>query len=406
MNVRNTPQTNSISRNVVYMDYAATTPVDPDVVAFMTQYLGFDGVFGNAASHTHIFGREADQAVEIARAQVADLLHVEPSEIVWTSGATESINLAIKGVAQASNGKGKHIVTSCLEHNAVLDTCQHLADEGFEITFLDPDTNGLITPEAVSCALRDDTILVSLMHVNNEVGTITDVNAISEITHSKGILFHIDAAQSTARLPLDMRSCHADMVSLSGHKLYGPKGVGALYVRRQPSFPLKAQIHGGNHEKGMRSGTIATHQVVGLGKAAQLVQQRYKVDSETVRKLENRFLSQIEEMEHTYINGNKTHRVSGIVNICFACVSNESLMMSAKDLAVSSGSACTSSSVEPSHVLLALGLTEDQANCSVRFSIGRFSTEYEVDYAALQIKNTVEMLRQLSSEWQTFLLCR
>lgn len=400
MRSRNNPKTNTTRQNVVYMDYAATTPVDPEVVAVMTQHLGLDGVFGNAASHTHVFGREAEDAVEIARAQVAELLYVNPSEIVWTSGATESVNLAIKGVAQASNGKGKHIVTSSMEHKAVLDTCHHLANEGFEITCLDPDANGLITADSISRVLRDDTILVSLMHVNNEVGTITDVNEISEITRSKGVIFHIDAAQSLARLPLDMKLCQADLVSISGHKIYGPKGVGALFVRRHPDLPLKPQIHGGDQEKGMRSGTIATHQVVGMGKAAQLVRERREYDSENVQYLESRLLNKIEEIEHAFINGNQTHRVSGIVNICFTCVSNESLMMSLKDVAISSGSACTSSRIEPSHVLLALGMTEELANCSVRFSLGRYSTKDEVDFVSLSIRKTVDMLRHLSTEWK------
>ena len=368
----------------------------------MIQCLGLDGVFGNAASHTHIFGRAAEEIVENARKQVADLIHAEPSEIIWTSGATESINLAIKGFAHVSAKKGKHVVTSSLEHKAVLDSCRQLSREGFEITYVDPDSNGLIHPECVKRVLRNDTILVSLMHVNNEVGTITDVNAISEITHSKCVAFHVDAAQSMARLPLDMRSCGADFVSLSGHKMYGPKGVGALYVRQKHFVDLEPQIHGGDQEKGLRSGTVATHQVVGMGKAAQVLQERRKYDSETIERLEKRLLSQFENIEHFYINGSSTHRVPGIVNICFACVSNESLMMLLEDVAISSGSACTSTSVESSHVLRSLGLSEDHANSSVRFSLGRYSTKDEVDLAAYRVRESVEWLRQLSLEWRNY----
>lgn len=385
----------------VYLDYAATTPVDPQVIAVMTQYLGLDGTFGNAASRSHHFGQEAGAAVEKARNQVAQLINADPSEIVWTSGATESVNLAIKGVAHAYAHRGKHIVTSSLEHKAVLASCDKLARDGFKITYISPKQDGLISPELVKEAMRDDTILVSLIHVNNEVGTITDVNAISEITRARGIPLHVDAAQSVARLSLDTRSVKADLISLSGHKMYGPKGVGALYVRRcWPRVQIEPQIHGGGQEQGIRSGTLATHQLVGMGEAAQLICERRNRDVEAIAELDRRLLDRLADIEHTFINGNSENRVSGIVNIGFACVESESLMMSLKDVAISSGSACTSSRVEPSHVLRSLGLPEDLASCSVRFSLGRFTTEEEVDFAVSCVRNSVGALRQLSPQWR------
>ena len=384
----------------VYLDYAATTPVDPQVIAAMTQCLGLDGTFGNAASHSHRFGQEAEEAVEKAREQVALLINADPSEIVWTSGATESVNLAIKGVAHGYAHRGKHIVTSSLEHKAVLDSCDKLSREGFETTYISPKQDGLISPELVKKALREDTILVSLMHVNNEVGTITDVNAISEITRARGIPFHVDAAQSAARLSLDTRTMQADLISLSGHKMYGPKGVGVLYVRRWSRIRIEPQIHGGGQEQGIRSGTLATHQLVGMGEAAQLTCERRSCDVETIAALDRRLLDRLADIEHTSINGNKANRVPGIMNVGFSCVENESLMMSLKDVAISSGSACTSSRVEPSHVLRSLGLSEDLASCSVRFSLGRFTTEEEIDFAAACVRNSVDALRQLSPQWR------
>ena len=384
----------------VYLDYAATTPVDPQVIAVMTQCLGLDGTFGNAASRSHRFGQEAEKAVEKAREQVAQLINADPSEIIWTSGATESVNLAIKGIAHGCAHRSKHIITSSLEHKAVLDSCDKLARDGFEVTYISPKQDGLISPELVEQALRDDTIFVSLMHVNNEVGTITDVNAIGEITRARGIPFHVDAAQSAARLPLDTRSMQADLISLSGHKMYGPKGVGALYVRRWPRVRIEPQIHGGGQEKGIRSGTLATHQLVGMGEAAQLICERRSRDVEVIAELDLRLLDRLADIEHTFINGNNENRVSGIVNVGFACVESESLMMSLKDVAISSGSACTSSRVEPSHVLRSLGLPEDLASCSVRFSLGRFTSEEEIDFAVSCVRNSVDALRQLSPQWR------
>ena len=386
--------------NPVYLDYAATTPVDPQVIAAMTQCLGLDGTFGNAASRSHRFGQEAEEAVEKAREQVAQLINADPSEIVWTSGATESVNLAIKGAAHGYAHRGKHIVTSSLEHKAVLDSCDKLSREGFEITYISPKQDGLISPKLVKEALREDTILVSLMHVNNEIGTITDVNAISEITRARGIPFHVDAAQSAARLSLDTRTMQADLISLSGHKMYGPKGVGALYVRRWPRIRIEPQIHGGGQEQGIRSGTLATHQLVGMGEAAQLTCERRSRDVETIAALDRCLLDRLADIEHTSINGNKANRVSGIVNVGFACVESESLMMSMKEVAIASGSACTSSRVEPSHVLRSLGLPEDLASCSVRFSLGRFTTEEEIDFAVACVRNSVDALRQLSPQWR------
>ena len=388
------------SRKAVYLDYAATTPVDPEVIAVMSQCLGLDGIFGNAASRSHCFGKEAKEAVESAREQVAELINADPPEIVWTSGATESINLAIKGTAHGFADRGKHLVTSSLEHKAVLDSCDQLANEGFEITYVSPDQDGLISPERVNQALRDDTILVSLMHVNNEIGTITDIRTIGEMTRARGIAFHVDAVQSAARLDLDMCSIQADLVSLSGHKMYGPKGVGVLYVRSWPGVRIEPQMHGGGQEQGIRSGTLATHQVVGMGEAARLTCERRKRDLEAVAVLDRRLLDAFSDIEYTFINGNKTHRVAGIVNVSFACVSSESLMMSLKDVAISSGSACTSARVEPSYVLGSLGLSEDLASCSVRFSIGRFTTKEEVDFATTRVRESVNALRQLSTQWQ------
>ena len=400
MSIRSGPQIKHGSRKAVYLDYAATTPVDPQVIEVMIQCLGLDGIFGNAASRSHRFGKEAKEAVERAREQVAELINADPGEVVWTSGATESINLAIKGVAHGCADRGKHIVTSSVEHKAVLDSCGQLANEGFEITYVSPDQDGLISTERVNQALRDDTILVSLMHVNNEIGTITDIRSIGEITRARGIAFHVDAVQSAARLSLDMSSIQVDLMSLSGHKMYGPKGTGVLYVRRCSSVRIEPQMHGGNQEQGIRSGTLATHQIVGMGKAAQLTCERQNRDVDTVSLLDRRLLDHLTDMEVTFVNGNQTHRVAGIVNIGFSCVESESLMMALKDVAISSGSACTSAHIEPSHVLRSLGLSEDLASCSVRFSLGRFTTKEEVDFAAKRVRESVDALRQLSPQWK------
>ena len=389
--------------NTVYLDYAATTPVDPVVVDAMVRYLGPDGVFGNPASRTHSAGREATMAVERARVYVAEFVNATPSEIIWTSGATESINLALKGVAYACVDRGRHIITSSLEHSAVLDTCRHLAREGFEITLLSPDRTGLISPDCVAEALRDDTVLVSLMHVNNEVGSVTDIAAIGALTRERGIAFHVDAVQGAARLPLDAHVVNADFISLSGHKIYGPKGVGALYVRARSRIPIAPQMHGGDQEQGLRAGTLATHQVVGMGEAARLMRKRRESDVRTIAKIEQRMLELLAGIEHMALNGNQMQRVPGILNISFACVDSESLMLALRDdLAVSSGSACTSSHVRSSHVLLGLGLSEEWAGCSVRISPGRFTTIHEIDFAASRLREAVAELRALSSRWASY----
>ena len=383
----------------IYMDYAATTPVDPAVVAVMIRYLGPDGVFGNPASRFHSFGREAEEAVERARGQVAALINAEPREIVWTSGATESNNLAIKGAAACHADRGVHIVTSAIEHKAVLDSCRHLECNGFEVTYVAPDSSGMIIPEQVEAVLRDDTILLSLMHVNNEIGTITDIDTIGRMARDRGILFHVDAAQSAARLPLDMTRICVDFVSLSGHKMYGPKGIGALYVRRRPRARLHPQIHGGGHERGIRSGTLPTHQIVGMGEAARLISERRHNDEANIANLTTLFLDQLQAIESVFINGDRAHCVSGIVNLRFACVEAESLLMGLPDIAVSTGSACMSARIEPSYVLSALGIDDDAAYGSLRFSIGRFTTEDEIVYAVRQVRDIVAELRELSPAW-------
>ncbi|MGB0223830.1 MULTISPECIES: IscS subfamily cysteine desulfurase [unclassified Marinobacterium] len=386
----------------IYLDYSATTPVDPRVAEKMMACLTPDGNFGNPASRSHLFGWKAEEAAETARRQVAELIGADPREIVWTSGATESDNLAIKGVAHFYHKKGKHIITSKIEHKAVLDTCRQLEREGYEVTYLTPGSDGLITPQMVADALRDDTILVSLMHVNNEIGTITDIAAIGELTRKHGVLFHVDAAQSAGKLPIDMAEMKVDLMSLCGHKMYGPKGVGALYVRRKPRVRIEAQIHGGGHERGMRSGTLATHQLVGMGEACAIAQASMEQEHKRLAELRDRFWSQISDMEEVHINGSVEQRYPGNLNVSFAFVEGESLLMSLKDLAVSSGSACTSASLEPSYVLRALGLNDEMAHSSIRFSFGRFTTDEEVDYAAAQARVAVEKLRELSPLWDMY----
>ena len=386
----------------IYMDYSATTPVDPRVAEAMMACLTPDGNFGNPASRSHMFGWKAEEAVETARHNVADLLNADPREIVWTSGATESDNLAIKGVAHFYNKKGKHIITSKIEHKAVLDACRQLEREGFEVTYLTPDSEGLITPQMVAESLRDDTILVSLMHINNEIGTVTDIAAIGELTRKHGVLFHVDAAQSAGKIEIDLETMKVDLLSLCSHKVYGPKGIGALYVRRKPRVRIEAQIHGGGHERGMRSGTLATHQIVGMGEAFRIAKIEMDAEKEKLIKFRDRFWSQIKDMEEVYVNGSFDQRYPGNLNVSFAFVEGESLLMSLKDLAVSSGSACTSASLEPSYVLRALGLNDEMAHSSIRFSFGRFSTEEEVDYAAAQVRTAVDKLRELSPLWDMF----
>jgi len=384
------------------MDYSASTPVDPRVAESMMACLTPDGNFGNPASRSHLFGWKAEEAVETARRNVADLIGADPREIVWTSGATESDNLAIKGVAHFYHKKGKHIITSKIEHKAVLDATRQLEREGYEVTYLTPGTDGLITPQMVADALREDTILVSLMHINNEIGTVTDIAAIGELTRKHGVLFHVDAAQSAGKIPLNMEEMKVDLLSLCAHKIYGPKGVGALYVRRKPRVRLEAQIHGGGHERGMRSGTLATHQIVGMGEAFRIAKEEMAAETERLTQLRDRFWSQIKDMEEVYVNGSFEARYPGNLNVSFAFVEGESLLMSLKDLAVSSGSACTSASLEPSYVLRALGLNDEMAHSSIRFSFGRFTTEEEVDYAAAQVRTAVEKLRELSPLWDMF----
>jgi len=386
-------------RKPIYLDYSATTPVDPRVASKLCTFLTMDGEFGNPASRSHVFGWHADEAVEEARAQVAALLGADPKEIVWTSGATESNNLAIKGAAQFYKGKGKHIVTCKTEHKAVLDTCRHLEREGFEVTYLDPEQNGLVDLEKLAAALRPDTILVSLMHVNNEIGVIQDLAAIGKLTRSKGILFHTDAAQSAGKVPIDVNAMNIDLLSLSAHKVYGPKGIGALYVRRKPRVRLEAQMHGGGHERGMRSGTLPVHQCVGMGEAFRIAKAEMAQESERIRTLRDRLYNGLKDVEEVYVNGDMGRRIAGNLNISFNLVEGESLIMALKDIAVSSGSACTSASLEPSYVLRALGRNDELAHSSIRFTLGRFTTEEDVDYTVKLVKEKVGKLRDLSPLW-------
>jgi cysteine desulfurase len=386
----------------IYFDYLASAPVDPRVAEKMVACLSMDGNFGNPASRSHLYGWKAEEAVENARRQVADLIKADPREIVWTSGATESDNLAIKGVAHFYQKKGKHIITSRIEHKAVLDTCRQLEREGFEVTYLDPASNGLITADAVAAALRDDTILVSIMHANNEIGTVNDVAAIGEVTRNAGVLFHVDAAQSAGKIPIDLENWKIDLLSMSAHKMYGPKGIGALYVRRKPRVRLEAQMHGGGHERGMRSGTLATHQIVGMGEAARIASEEMAVEAERLLGLRQRFWNGIADIEQVHINGDPEARLPGAINVSIAFVEGESLIMSLKDLAISSGSACTSASLEPSYVLRALGLNDELAHSSLRFGFGRFTTEEDVDHAIAQLREAVEKLRELSPLWDMY----
>lgn len=386
----------------IYFDYSATTPVDPRVAEKMIECLTIEGNFGNPASRSHLYGWKAEEAVETARRQVADLLGADPREIVWTSGATESDNLAIKGVAHFYQKKGKHIITSKIEHKAVLDTCRQLEREGFEVTYLEPGSDGIIQPQAVADALREDTILVSIMHVNNEIGVINDIAAIGEITRSNGVLFHVDAAQSAGKIDIDVAAMKVDLISVSAHKMYGPKGVGVLYVRRKPRVRLEAQMHGGGHERGMRSGTLATHQIVGMGEAARIAKAEMHQEEQKIAKLRARFWDGLADMEEIYLNGSADQRYIGNMNVSFNFVEGESLLMSLKDLAVSSGSACTSASLEPSYVLRALGLNDEMAHSSIRFSIGRFTTEQDIDEAVAEIRTAVTKLRELSPLWDMY----
>ena len=389
-------------KSPIYFDYAATTPVDPRVAQKMSECLLAEGKFGNPASRSHKFGWEAEEAVEMARRHMADLLNCDPREIVWTSGATESDNLAIKGVAQFYKSKGKHIVTSKIEHKAVLDTCRHLEREGFEVTYLEPGTDGIISPESVAAAIREDTTIVSIMHVNNEIGVVNDIAAIGEVTRAAKVFFHVDAAQSAGKIGIDLDELKVDLMSFSAHKIYGPKGVGALFVRRKPRVRLEAQMHGGGHERGMRSGTLATHQLVGMGEAFRIAKEEMHEEGERFLALRQRLWDGFNGMEEVYVSGDMDHQIPGITNISFNFVEGESLIMSLPDIALSSGSACTSASLEPSYVLRALGLNDELAHSSLRFSIGRFTTEENIDQAISSVRTAVEKLRELSPLWDMY----
>ncbi len=377
----------------VYLDYAATTPVDPAVAAEMVKYLTMDGIFGNPASRSHAYGWQAEAAVETARRQVAELIQADPREIVWTSGATESDNLAIKGAVAGRTDV--HVVTSAVEHKAVLDSCKALEKNGVEVTYLSPGADGRILPEQVGAALRDNTVLVSLMLVNNELGCVNDIPAIGSMLRERGILFHCDAAQGAGKLPIDVNTMPVDLMSLSGHKVYGPKGVGALYVRRSPDVRIEAQIHGGGHERGMRSGTLPTHQIVGMGLAFAMARETLDEEMARLEVLRQKFIDGLEGLEGVSLNGSADYRIPGILNLSFEGVEAESLMLGLRDLAVSSGSACTSATIEPSYVLRGIGLSDTVAHRALRFSVGRFSTAEEIDFASAQIVDVVSRLRSV-----------
>ena len=386
----------------IYLDYSATTPIDERVAAKMAEYLTIEGKFGNPASRSHAFGWTAEQAVDEARQHVADLVNADPREIVWTSGATESDNLAIKGAAHFYRKKGNHIITMKTEHKAVLDTCRQLEREGFEVTYLDPEENGLLDLDKLEASITEQTILISIMHVNNEIGVIQDIEAIGEIARERKIIFHVDAAQSTGKVDIDLERMKVDLMSFSGHKTYGPKGIGALYVRRKPRVRLEAQMHGGGHERGMRSGTLATHQIVGMGEAFRIAKAEMATENERIRMLRDRLYDGLKDMEEVYVNGDLEHRIAGNLNISFNFVEGESLIMALRDLAVSSGSACTSASLEPSYVLRALGRDDELAHSSIRFTIGRFTTVEEIDYTIGLVRAAVAKLRDLSPLWDMY----
>jgi len=384
----------------IYLDYSATTPVDPRVAEAMIPYL--TEKFGNPASRSHSYGWVADEAVERAREQVAALVNADPKEIVWTSGATESNNLALKGTAHFYSGKGKHIITMMTEHKAVLDTVRELERQGFSATYLVPEASGLLDLEKLKAALRPDTIIVSVMLVNNEIGVIQDIAAIGEICRERGILFHVDAAQATGKVAIDLQQLKVDLMSFSAHKTYGPKGIGALYVRRKPRVRIEAQMHGGGHERGMRSGTLPTHQIVGMGEAFRLAKVEMAAENERIRMLRDRLWRGLSSMEEVHLNGDMEQRVPHNLNVSFNFVEGESLIMAVKDIAVSSGSACTSASLEPSYVLRALGRSDELAHSSIRFSLGRFTTMEEVDYAVELLKGKISKLRDLSPLWEMY----
>ena len=386
----------------IYLDNSSTTPVDPRVAEKMMECLTREGNFGNPASRSHMPGWKAEEAVETARRHVADLINCDPREIVWTSGATEADNLAIKGAAHFYNKKGKHVITSKIEHKAVLDSCRQLEREGYEVTYLDPSESGIISPESVASAIRPDTTLVSLMHVNNEIGVINDIEAIGKITREQKLIFHVDAAQSVGKVYINLEKMQVDLLSLTTHKVYGPKGIGALYVRRKPRIRIEPQMHGGGHERGMRSGTLPTHQIVGMGEAFRIAKEEMTEENSRILALRNRLLEGLSDIEEVYVNGDIDYRVAGNLNISFNFVEGESLIMALRDLAISSGSACTSASLEPSYVLRALGLNDELAHSSLRITIGRFTTEEEVDYTIDKIHAAVAKLRELSPLWDMY----
>ncbi len=389
-----------MERMPIYLDYSATTPVDPRVAEKMIPYLTEQ--YGNPASRSHPYGWTAEKAVENAREEVAKLVNADPREIVWTSGATESDNLAIKGAANFYSGKGKHIITVATEHKAVIDPVRELERQGFTATFLEPDDEGLVDIETFKAAIQPDTVLASVMLVNNEIGVIQDIESIGNICREKGIIFHVDAAQATGKVDIDLAKLPVDLMSFSAHKTYGPKGIGALYVRRKPRVRIEAQMHGGGHERGMRSGTLAPHQIVGMGEAFRIAREEMHAENERIRMLHNRLLTGLTEIEESYVNGDLSHRVPHNLNVSFNYVEGESLIMAIKGIAVSSGSACTSASLEPSYVLRALGRSDELAHSSIRFSIGRFTTEADVDYTINLLKEKIGKLRELSPLWEMF----
>jgi cysteine desulfurase len=386
----------------IYLDYSATTPVDPRVAEKMCDCLTLEGTFGNPASRSHRYGWDAEKLVDEARANVAALVGADPKEIIWTSGATESDNLAIKGAAHFYQKQGRHLITLKTEHKAVLDSCRQLEREGFEVTYLDVQPNGLVDLEAFEAAIRPDTILASVMHVNNEIGVIQDIAAIGAICRERKVLFHVDAAQSPGKVPINLAELPVDLMSFCAHKIYGPKGIGALYVQRKPRIRLEAQMHGGGHERGLRSGTLPTHQIVGMGEAFRIAREEMATENERILALRNKLYDGLKDMEEVYVNGDLEHRIAGNLNISFNFVEGESLMMALKDMAVSSGSACTSASLEPSYVLRALGREDELAHSSIRFTLGRFTTEEEIDLVLSQVRGQVERLRELSPLWDMY----
>ena len=398
----NIKKTNSALSIPIYLDYSSTTPVDQRVADKMAECLTLDGAFGNPASRSHAFGWDSDSLIKNARKNVADLIKSDIKEIVWTSGATESNNLAIKGAAHFYKSKGNHLITLTTEHKAVLDTMRQLELEGYKVTYLDPEPNGLVDLDKLEKAITDETILVSIMHVNNEIGVIQDLESIGKITRNKKVLFHVDAAQSPGKVDIDVNKFNVDLLSLSAHKVYGPKGIGALFIRRKPRVRLEAQMHGGGHERGFRSGTLPTHQIVGMGEAFRIAKEEMQDDNSRIKKLRDRFWNKLKDIEEIYLNGDLDKRIPGNLNVSFNYVEGESLIMAIKDIAVSSGSACTSASLEPSYVLRALGRDDELAHSSIRITIGKYTTEEEVDYAVELLEKSVSKLRDLSPLWDMY----